>query len=357
MTANIPKIHILFKFIEGPWGGGNQFLKALREYLRKEDVYSERPTDANVILFNSYPFGSEYLFNSAIKLKKNGDKILIHRIDGPIYSIRGSDQIIDRAIYNFNRLLADGTIFQSKWSRDKNYELGIEKSPHETIIMNAPDPAIFNPEGKRPPDKKIRLVATSWSGNIRRGFEIYRYLDEHLDFNRYEMTFVGNSPVEFKSIKYLKAVPSGELAGILKEHDIYITASRNDPCSNALIEALHCGLPAVARNDGGHPEIVGEAGTLFDDEEGVIGAIEKVAQNYAHFQAQIKLPTSDEIGQRYCEFVLSIYEDSLSSKYHPKRINFFGNINFKTNITKMKVQNRLHSMIMVMRNKEREILP
>lgn len=34
------KIHILCEFVEGPWGGGNQFLKALRRYLRKKGVYS-----------------------------------------------------------------------------------------------------------------------------------------------------------------------------------------------------------------------------------------------------------------------------------------------------------------------------
>ncbi|MBA7489471.1 hypothetical protein ES702_00005 [subsurface metagenome] len=37
------KIHILYKFIEGPWGGGNQFLKALRDYFRKVGVYSDTP--------------------------------------------------------------------------------------------------------------------------------------------------------------------------------------------------------------------------------------------------------------------------------------------------------------------------
>ena len=30
------KIHILHEFIGGAWGGGNQFLKALREYLKEK---------------------------------------------------------------------------------------------------------------------------------------------------------------------------------------------------------------------------------------------------------------------------------------------------------------------------------
>ena len=338
------QIHILYKFMEGPWGGGNQFLKALREYFRKEGVYSENPEDADVILFNSYPFGSEYLLDLVFKLKK-GSKTLIHRVDGPVCYVRGRDKIIDEIIFKFNELFADGAIFQSRWSRDKNYELGMKKPPYKTIIMNASDLSIFNRQGKRQfNDKKVRLVATSWSGNIRRGFDIYQYLDEHLDFNKYEMTFVGNSPMEFKNIKWIKPVPSRELANILKEHDVYITASKNDPCSNALIEALHCGLPAVARNDGGHPEIIGEAGALFEDETEVIVAIEKVTHDYNHYQQQIRLSTFDEVGQKYYEFAQTIYEDYSNHNYHPKQASFFGITGVRIKITRWKALNKLRSI-------------
>ena len=48
------KIHILFKFIEGPYGGGNQFLKALRDYFNEIGIYSEKPEEADIILFNSH---------------------------------------------------------------------------------------------------------------------------------------------------------------------------------------------------------------------------------------------------------------------------------------------------------------
>ena len=336
------KIHILYKFTEGPWGGGNQFLKALRDYFKKAGVYSESMEEADVILFNSH-----HCLEEVLKVKKRyPSKILVHRIDGPIFQVRGRDRAVDKAIFQFNGLLADGTIFQSNWSCHKNYELGIKNSPYEAIIMNAPDPSIFNREGKRQfSDKKVKLVATSWSANIRRGFGIYQYLDEHLDFSRYEMTFVGNSPVEFKNINWIRPVPSKGLADILREHDIYITASRNDPCSNALIEALHCGLLAVARNDGGHPEIVGEAGTLFASEKEVIKAIEKAAENYDYYQQQISLPTLDEIGQRYYDFAQSIYKDYLDGNYSPKSVNFFDIMRVRISTIRWTTPNRLKSIV------------
>jgi len=334
------RIHILFKFVEGPWGGGNQFLKALRDYFREIGVYSESLEEAQVILFNS-----RHYLDEVLKVKKRyPSKILIHRV-GPVARLAGGDKALDELVLQFNGLFADGTIFQSSWSREKNYEIGMRKCPYETIIINAPDSSIFNNKGKGQFDeKRVRLVATSWSGNMRKGFDIYQYLDEHLDFSRYEMTFVGNSPVEFKNIRWRKPVPSREVANILREHDIYIIASSNDACSNALIEALHCGLPAVARNDGGNPEIVGQAGAFFEDERGVMPAIDKVARDYRRYQARIDLPTLDDVGQKYYQFAQTIYGDHLDGNYRPKEINLFGIIAVKTKIVRREAVSKLQGI-------------
>lgn len=308
------RIHILYEFVEGPTGGGTQFLKALRKYFRKEGVYSEEPGAAEVILFNSHQ-----CLDRVFELKKRyPNKIFIHRV-GPVFRLARGNKALDELIHQFNELLADGTIFQSNWSREKHLGFGMAKNKYETIILNAPDPDIFNPKHDESfHGRKIRLIASSWSSNIRKGFDIYRFLDEHLNFNKYEMTFVGNSPVEFKNIKWIKPVPSQRVADVLKQHDIYIMASINDACSNSLIEALSCGLPAIAVNDGGNPEILGKAGELFEDERGTIEAIDKVAQNYGHYQQRISLPTLDEVGQRYYRFAQTIYEDCLSGSHNPK---------------------------------------
>ncbi len=346
MANKKPKIHILYKFIEGPWGGGNQFLKALRDYFIRAGIYSADPQDADVLIFNSYPFGNEHLFDLSFRLKqREPNKILIHRVNGPIFYIRGRDEIVDRIILRFNSCLADGTVFQSNWSREKNYEIGAAKSPYETVIINAPDAKIFNPKPQSSLEgRKIRLMATSWSANIRKGFDIYQHLDEHLDFNRYEMTFIGNSPIEFKNINWIRAIPNPKLAKELKKHDIYIIASKSDPCSNALLEALHCGLPAVARKDGGHKELVGKAGVLFEDGEGAIKAIDEVAQHYEHYRRQINLPTLDEAGEKYYQFAQMIHQDCLSGNYRPKQVSLFDNMMVRMKIIQWRLQKRLQGL-------------
>jgi hypothetical protein len=119
-----PKINIVYNFVEGPWGGANQFLKALRDYFREIRVYSEKLENANVIIFNSH-----HCFEDVIRIKKtHPHKIFIHRIDGPLSLARGRrNKILDEIIFQANQLLADGTVFQSNWSRKKNYEQGMKK--------------------------------------------------------------------------------------------------------------------------------------------------------------------------------------------------------------------------------------
>jgi len=65
------------------------------------------------------------------------------------------------------------------------------------VIPNAPDPAIFHPPSEREPlgGRRVRVVASSWSDNPRKGAATFEWLDEHLDRDRFDLTFVGRSPV------------------------------------------------------------------------------------------------------------------------------------------------------------------
>ena len=137
------KINIFVSLRKGPFGGGNQFLKSLKNYFVLKGYYVEKPENADIIIFNSYPFREEYRFKKAYQFKKKG-KILIHRIDGPIFKIRNRDLKVDKIIYKFNQFLADGTVFQSNWCKSENCQLGINKNRYETIIYNASDKEIFN---------------------------------------------------------------------------------------------------------------------------------------------------------------------------------------------------------------------
>lgn len=75
------KINIVFEFKDGPWGGGNQFLKALKDQFTKKNKYIKDPAGADIILFNSH----HNLFKVILLKLKFPDKKFVHRIDGPIF--------------------------------------------------------------------------------------------------------------------------------------------------------------------------------------------------------------------------------------------------------------------------------
>lgn len=310
------KVIILFPFQSGPWGGANQFLKALRKYFIAAGCYAEEVSEAGIILFNSHHSLQEV---SRLK-RKYPEKIFVHRVDGPIQIVRGIDAHIDEAIFFFNQVLADATIFQTTWSKDQSCLKGLSEKKHEIVIHNAPDPNIFFPS-YRTPAKKKKLIAASWSSNERKGFDFYRYIDKHLDFNRFEMTFVGNSPAEFENIRMIEPKPSEELAEILRDHDIFITASKNDPCSNALLEALHCGLPALVHKSGGSEELLKNGGLSFKSHYEGLLQLESLEKNFEIFRTNIEVSSLEEIGSKYLIFFKKVLKSFDAPQYSSRKIH------------------------------------
>lgn len=293
------RVGLWHKFVAPPYGGGNQFMLALRNALRRRGVAvveNELRDDVDVYLLNSVHFDIEQFMAFAGRHRLRA----VHRIDGPIHLIRGFDREKDELCFELNKRFAAATVLQSTWTYQRIAEMSYQPVK-PVIIRNAVDPSIFHPRGRVnvEPGRKLRLIATSWSNNVRKGGPIYQWLEEHLDWERFEFTFVGNVSAPFKRAKSIPAVGSEELARILRQHDIYITASQNDPCSNAVIEALACGLPVLYRNDGGHPELVGYGGLPFVEQEEILPQLDRIAANYGMFQRLIAVPAMDEVAETY----------------------------------------------------------
>lgn len=342
------KINILYPFVDGPWGGANQFLKAVRNYFKIIGSYDEQIDNSDVILFNSSPSSTFHkLVKETYTIKqKYPDKLIINRIDGPVNVYRGKNKSIDKAFYLFTKHFCDGTIFQSNWSRDESYSDGMEKNSFETTVLNAPNPEIFNSHDtiELNKEEKIKLIATSWSSNWKKGFEVYKWLDENLDFTKYEMIFVGNTPIKFKNIIHKEPVDSKGLSIELKKSHIFITASQSDPCSNSLIEALHCGLPAIGLDDGGHTQIISKGGEVFINKEDIPNLLEKILSDYEKYKQNIDLPSIDEVGKRYFEFIQGIHNEKISSNYIPKKVSYFDLLKINYYIYIWKLEEKLFAV-------------
>lgn len=299
-----PDMAIFHGFTARPWGGSNQFLTALRGELRRRGLR----VSANLIgsttrgaLLNAFAFDVDLLRSSP----RTGCRI-VHRVDGPVGLYRGDSDAIDRRILGLNREFAQATVFQSRYSLDAHRELGLDFVA-AALIPNACDPRIFSPVERAPaPDgrRKVRLISTSWSDNPNKGAELYRWMEKRLDWNRYAWTFIGRSQIRFERIEMHGPVRPAELAAVLRSHDIYVTASRHDPCSNALLEGLSCGLPALALRSGGHPELVGDGGLLFEGPDDVLDVLETLVSQFATRQASIRVPELAQVADAYLALLL-----------------------------------------------------
>ena len=293
-------IALFHEFSPPPYGGGNQFLLALKGELERRGLEVEVNRisgDTSACLANSFNFD----FRRLRRLDRPDCRI-VHRVDGPIGVYRGFDDGTDARIAAFNAERADATIVQSQFSLEAHRALGIElREP--VVIPNTVDPRIFFPPAAREPlsGRKVRLIATSWSDNPSKGGEILEWLDRNFDRSRFELTLLGRFPGAFEHARVLAPVPSQAVADELRRHDLYIAASRNDPCSNALLEALACGLPAAYLDSGGHPELVGDAGLPFAGKEELPEVLRRLVDEAQERRAAIGVPALEDVASRYLE--------------------------------------------------------
>jgi glycosyltransferase involved in cell wall biosynthesis len=291
---------LFHQFAPPPTGGGHQFLRALLGELERRGLTVELnriSRGTNVCLFNSFNFDFRRLRRFA-----RSDVRFVHRVDGPIGTYRGFDDGTDARIAEINRALAAATIVQSRYSLDAHRALGIELTDPQ-LVANSVDPSIFHPPAEHEPlaGRRVRVIATSWSDNPNKGADVVAWLDANLDHDRYELTFAGQTSETFRHVRALGAIPSDAVADALRRSDVYLAPSRNDPCSNALLEALACGVPAIFRASGGHPELVGEGGLPFESPEEVPATLDRLVAELDERRAAIRVPQLADVADRYLE--------------------------------------------------------
>lgn len=274
------KIFINRKPVEGPWGGGNNFVKAFHEYLPMHghtvvDNLFEEDID---ILFVMNPEYDEMgiSINEIIHYKKNinTNAKIVQRIND--CDARKGTEWVDDMLKNCS-LFIDKTVFVSEWV--KEYHLKNEWhciSNH--VLVNGVD-KMYKPSEKIK-NGKLNIVTHHWSDNELKGFDVYDKIDE-LCGTRDDITFtyIGRERGTFKNTVVIPPIFGKDLADQLSKYDIYISASRFDPGPNHILESLACEIPTYAFKDGGGAcEFVGED-FIYDSFESLCVILSKETYN------------------------------------------------------------------------------
>ena len=188
---------------------------------------------------------------------------MVHRVDGPIGVYRGFD---------------DGTDGDRRAERGARGRDGppVALQPREAprARPRAPlpgrDPERARPGALPPASERAaargqegRLIATSWSDNVRKGAETLSWLDRHLDLDRYELTFVGRAPVRFERSASSAPSPRPRSRGCSGSTTSTSRRATTIPARTPCSRRSPAGCPAAYLESGGHPELVGDAGLPF----------------------------------------------------------------------------------------------
>jgi len=301
------KVTIYFPFTEGPGSGGNNFLVSLKNEFIKMGKYSDSLEDAHTVIFNSHHSVKEIL-----KLKsKYSEKIFIHRVDGPMSIYNGPHDRRDNIVRLLNQQVADGTVFQSNWSMNQNKELKLFNERRAKVIYNAPNPDVFfTKDIKDRKNTKFKIISSGWSNNPNKGADILKWIDENLDFNRYDFEYIGPINIDFKNIRKLGSKTPLEVGEILRSGDVFFFPSKYEACSNALLEGIHCGLIPLAKKASSNIEIIDNEHLLFDEIDSIKPKLDYIFEHYEELLYGVKIQKLDEIARQYYQFAVSFEQPS-----------------------------------------------
>ena len=333
------KVFICYEFEENHGGGGTSVLENLRNYFIENELYTSSPKDADIILFNSF-----HSIQNIINLKQKFPKALfIHRIDGPMGVYNTPTDLRDEYVFLLNKYLADATIFQTQWSKKACQIIGLKTEAQPTVtIPNAPDSSIFYPvERHYSSEEKFVIFYSSWSTNINKGFDTLNWIDKNLDFSKYKFIFAGRAEKKFQNIKKVGKLNKQEIAKQLESSHAFLFASKFDPCSNSLAEAIATGIPVICFDGGGSPELLTNKTYTYQQNEEISNLLDNLRNNYPDVvQRFTPTYTFKMMTYAYTQFL----ENCLNSNIRRKPFTFRQFLKLKLKITMIKLLSK-HNLL------------
>jgi hypothetical protein len=279
------------RIADGPWGGGNQFAKALAQAAEARGdtvVFGLDEPDLDLILVTDprarNPLVTFTPGQVMRRLARDPRPVVVHRIN-ECDERKGTRTI--NARLRLANACADHTVFIGSWLK----ALDVWRHGPCSVILNGADTAVFNAAGQVPWDGRgpLRLVTHHWGGHALKGFDAYRLLDALHGAGRVEFTYVGNLPAgtSFRFANVVKPLSGDALAAELKRHHAYVTASVNEPAGMHHIEGALCGLPLLYRRSGALPEYCAGYGEQFAGPGDLGDALARLEARYRDHRAAL----------------------------------------------------------------------
>ncbi len=330
------KISIGSKIIDGPFGGGMEFLKNLISFLENNGhtvINHLNDKDIDIILLTNPLISSETStfdsYDIEFYLKFSNSQAIVFQRFNECDERKGTNNI-NFKLNKFNQVV-DVNIFVSDWLKNNFNQFDLSKKK-SYVVKGGPNKDIFNNKNKIYWNKKskLKLVTHHWSDNLMKGYLEYKKLDNFLNSEKYrdlfEFTFIGNKPkdMKFNNIKVLEPLGGKDLASELKLHDIYITASENEPSGNHHMEGALCGLPILYKNSGATSEYCKDYGVSYEIDS-FFDSLDLIKENYDNLVCKL-----NEYPYDFINAANSF--DHIFSEIYDKKLEIIEEKNLKSNI-------------------------
>jgi len=245
------KILINRKPVDGPWGGGNLFVRAFCESANKagHEVVFRFEDDLDVIFVQDPRYSDLGIsINEIAQYKQSNPGVkLIHRVNE--CDARKNTDDMDSMLRQTSSV-TDTTVFVSHWMKD--YHLDKDWLCEDVaVVYNGVDREHFQKRDKIQ-NGKINIVAHHWSDNRMKGADVYEFLDALVaEDERFTFTYIGRTSSDLKHSNVMDPLSGLDLGKELSRYDVYVSGSRFDPGPNHILESLACEIPTIVHVDGG----------------------------------------------------------------------------------------------------------
>lgn len=305
------RIHFTYRHVEKPWGGANNFIRALHEDLQgsgKFEIVSSIEEPCDILFMNQLgtgPGGNGAMI-SLSKVKKllgrkgkRGEmrvrKLVVRAVNLNLHAHPRSPRNItigywkDRqniALLN----LADAVIFQSEYQR-KVYELSGYTGKRFTVIHNGASRVFYDKAKFMPNCDVLRLVSTG-SDRYSKNHNLIAQLSL---VDNVEIKYFGSWPqnIPLANVNFLGKVPHDEIVRSMEEAHYFLFPAIKEMCPNSVVEALCAGLPVIyVDGSGSSKEIIGRFGVHLCETD-MIGTIKCARDLYTNLYHDL-LPSRGE---------------------------------------------------------------
>lgn len=216
-----------------------------------------------------------------------------------------------------------GLVSVSSKNQQECLSLGLASETKSKVIPNAVDGSLFYPRNKAELRKKFGfdendfIVAFTGQFIPRKGTLRLSQALESLKDDNIKAIFMGRGPEvpTYKHILHCGTVNHDELANYLACSDLFVLPTENEGCSNAIIEAMACGLPIVSTDAPFNHDILNESNSIMIDCHNVGQIASAIA----------KLKTDNQLRERLAQGAIETAQGLSIAKRAEKIVEFMNN--------------------------------